>query len=54
MKRAMRKPSHTGESKIGVANDYDGEFHPEYSGWKYKFRHMNRHNWFSIISCLSV
>ncbi|TCO08300.1 hypothetical protein EV194_105104 [Natronoflexus pectinivorans] len=27
MKRAMRKPSHTGESKIGVANDYDGEFY---------------------------
>ncbi|TCO07296.1 hypothetical protein EV194_109114 [Natronoflexus pectinivorans] len=31
MKRAMIKPSHAGESKIGVTNDYDGEFHPEYS-----------------------
>ncbi|TCO10504.1 hypothetical protein EV194_101134 [Natronoflexus pectinivorans] len=27
MKRAMRTNSHTGESKIGVVNDYYGEFH---------------------------
>ncbi|TCO07324.1 hypothetical protein EV194_109143 [Natronoflexus pectinivorans] len=27
MKRIMRTNSHTGESKIGLANGYYGEFH---------------------------
>ncbi|MDG5798838.1 outer membrane protein transport protein [Marinilabiliaceae bacterium ANBcel2] len=47
MKRAMRivrstksKPSHTRESKIGVANDYDGELHVTFEQTNY--RHMKR------------